>query len=342
MFTVTLAGLWARKRRLIGTSLAVVLGVAFLAATLVLGDTMRSGFSQAFTDANAGTDVVVRSADTMGSGEEAIRGSIDAAVVDQVAAVPGVRAAVPSSRASPRSSAPTATASAATVRRPPAPTGSTTRPSTPTASPRAAPPLRPDEVVIDRGAAEDGDLAVGDRTTVLTPTPVDVTVVGIATFGDADSLGPTTYTAFTLARGERRCSPSGPTPSRPSSWPPRTGSAARRCATRSPQLLPAHIEALTQSELTAEQEQEIGDDFLEHVRDGPAGLRRHRPRGRHVQHPQHVLDPGRPAHPGVGPAAGHRRLPAPGRRRGRPARRSSSASSPRRSASASGSAWPPD
>ena len=96
MFTVTLAGLWARKRRLVGTSLAVVLGVAFLAATLVLGDTMRSGFSRAFTDANAGTDVVVRSADTMGSGDDAVRGAIDASVVDQIAAVPGVRAAVPS------------------------------------------------------------------------------------------------------------------------------------------------------------------------------------------------------------------------------------------------------
>ena len=36
------------------------------------------------------------------------------------------------------------------------------------------------------------------RTTVLTPKPVEVTVVGIATFGDVDSLGPTTYTAFTL------------------------------------------------------------------------------------------------------------------------------------------------
>ena len=40
MLHATLSGLWARKRRLLGTSLAVVLGVAFLAATLVLGDAM--------------------------------------------------------------------------------------------------------------------------------------------------------------------------------------------------------------------------------------------------------------------------------------------------------------
>ena len=48
MSTTVLAGLWARKRRLLGTTTAVVLGVAFLAATLVIGDTMRAGFSGAF------------------------------------------------------------------------------------------------------------------------------------------------------------------------------------------------------------------------------------------------------------------------------------------------------
>ena len=40
--------------------------------------------------------------------------------------------------------------------------------------------------------------AVGDTTTVQTPEPVDVDVVGIATFGDEDGLGPITFTAFTL------------------------------------------------------------------------------------------------------------------------------------------------
>jgi hypothetical protein len=35
-------------------------------------------------------------------------------------------------------------------------------------------------------------------TTVETPAPVEVTIVGIATFGTADGLGPTTFTAFTL------------------------------------------------------------------------------------------------------------------------------------------------
>ena len=203
MFTVTLAGLWARKRRLIGTSLAVVLGVAFLAATLVLGDTMRSGFSQAFTDANAGTDVVVRSADTMGSGEEAIRGSIDAAVVDQVAAVPGVRAAVPSVEGV----ATLIGADGDRIGGDGPPTTGTNWIDDPALNPyrlaEGRAPARPGEVVIDRGAAKAGDLSVGDHTTVLTPTPVDVTVVGIATFGDNDSLSGATYAGFTMGDAQR-------------------------------------------------------------------------------------------------------------------------------------------
>ena len=236
MFNVDLtSGLWARKRRLLGTSLAVVLGVAFLAATLVLGDTMRAGFDEAFTEANAGTDVVVRSADEIGTGDIADRGAIDAAVVDQVAAVPGVRAAVPDGRGRrPAARRRRRAASAATVRRPPARTGSTTRPQPVPTSPRAAPPQAPGEVVIDRGSAENGDLHVGDTTTVLTPTPVEVTVVGIATFGDVDSLGPTTYTAFTLPQATELFAQRPGHDLGRSSWPPRTASARRRCATRSP------------------------------------------------------------------------------------------------------------
>ncbi len=44
MLAITLRGLWSHKRRLAGTFLAVLLGVAFLAGTLVLGDTLRANF----------------------------------------------------------------------------------------------------------------------------------------------------------------------------------------------------------------------------------------------------------------------------------------------------------
>ena len=49
MGKVTFNGLWARKRRLIGTFLAVFIGVAFLSGTLVLGDTLSDNFDALFS-----------------------------------------------------------------------------------------------------------------------------------------------------------------------------------------------------------------------------------------------------------------------------------------------------
>src|SRR4029453_6586241 len=59
-------------------------------------------------------------------------------------------------------------------------------------------PAADDEVVINRRAADEGDLAIGDHTTVLTPEPGEVTIVGISTFADEDGLGGVTFTAFSL------------------------------------------------------------------------------------------------------------------------------------------------
>ncbi|HET6772077.1 MAG TPA: hypothetical protein VFH36_02130, partial [Acidimicrobiales bacterium] len=60
MLSLTLREMRAHARRLAGTALAVVLGVAFLTGTLVLGDTLRANFDDLLTEVNAGTDVVVR------------------------------------------------------------------------------------------------------------------------------------------------------------------------------------------------------------------------------------------------------------------------------------------
>ena len=66
MLSLTLREMRAHGRRLLGTSFAVLLGVAFLTGTLVLGDTLRRNFDTLFTDVNAGTDVVVRNATDLG------------------------------------------------------------------------------------------------------------------------------------------------------------------------------------------------------------------------------------------------------------------------------------
>jgi putative ABC transport system permease protein len=260
MLTTVFAGLWAHKRRLFGTATAVVLGVAFLAATLIIGDTQRADFSEAFTDANAGTDVIVRGVHEVG-GEDSMRGLIDAGLVDTVAGVDAVAKAVPSIEG-------IGTIISADGDR----IGGDGPPTTATnwiddselnpyrlAEGRA--PEADDEVVIDRASAEKGDFEVGDRTTVLTPAPVEVTIVGIATFGDANSLGPITYTAFTLPAAQVLLAGS---PDAISSVlvAGEDGVSQETLRDQIMELMPARIEALTQAELTAEQEKDIDSDFL--------------------------------------------------------------------------------
>ena len=60
MFNLILKNLAARKMRLLITSFAVMLGVAFMAGTLVFTDTIGRSFDGLFADANEGTDSYIR------------------------------------------------------------------------------------------------------------------------------------------------------------------------------------------------------------------------------------------------------------------------------------------
>ena len=94
MIAIIARSLWARKRRLVATLLAVGLGVAFLAGTLLLSDTLRANFDKLFTQADGGTDVVLRGATQIGSGNSA-RTGVDASLLPRVRAVSGVADAQP-------------------------------------------------------------------------------------------------------------------------------------------------------------------------------------------------------------------------------------------------------
>ena len=268
----------------------------------MIGDTQRADFSQAFTTANAGTDVIVRSADEVG-GETSVRGLIDADLVDEVAAIDGVADAVPSIEG-------VATILGSDGER----IGGDGPPTTaanwvdePALNPyqlaEGRAPATADEIVIDRTTAEKGNLSVGDRTTVLTPEPVEVTIVGIATFGDADSLGPITYTVFTLPAAQELLA------GRPDAISSvlvaaEDGVSQETLRDEIMQLMPARIEALTQAELTASRKRRSTERLPRHVQHDPARLRRRRDGRRGLQHPQHLLDPRRPAHQGISAPAG--------------------------------------
>lgn len=202
---LSVSSLRAHKRRFAGTFLAVFLGVAFLAGTLVMGDTLRASFDTMFGNATSGTDAVVRSADAITTpGEsEGVREPVAADLVDSVEQVPGVAAAVPDIQGAGqlvgKDGDPVGGAG------PPTLAGNwITDPdlnSYELAEGRA--PEKSGEVVVNRGAAERGDLKIGDTTVLRTPDPVQVTIVGLATFGGEDGMAQVTYTGMTRADAEK-------------------------------------------------------------------------------------------------------------------------------------------
>jgi putative ABC transport system permease protein len=85
MLRVTLAGLRAHKLRLVATALAIVLGVGFVAGTLIFGDTAKAALFDQFARAAQNVDVAVRPPQ---NGKE-----LSSSTLDAVRSVPGVAAA---------------------------------------------------------------------------------------------------------------------------------------------------------------------------------------------------------------------------------------------------------
>ncbi|MDP1849363.1 MAG: ABC transporter permease [Solirubrobacteraceae bacterium] len=91
MRKVALRGLRARPLRTILTAMSVVLGVAMISGTYVLTDTINKSFSEVFSQANVGTDVVV----VPGEVDEDFYSEpapLDDALLSRVRAVDGVAA----------------------------------------------------------------------------------------------------------------------------------------------------------------------------------------------------------------------------------------------------------
>jgi putative ABC transport system permease protein len=94
MWKLTISSIRAQKARFFLTSVAVILGVAFMAGTLVLTDTIKRSYDDLAGGVYDQTAAVVQSSHQVkdDQGKE-VRGAVDAALVDRVAAVPGVESA---------------------------------------------------------------------------------------------------------------------------------------------------------------------------------------------------------------------------------------------------------
>lgn len=260
MLTISLRGLWSHKRRLVGTFVAVFLGVAFLSGTLVLGDTLRANIDGFLTTSNQGTDAVIRNSTSVGTGPATSRGLIPQSIVDRVRRVDGVADAAPAVQGEGELVRPDGTA--ITGKGPRQAGAWVTDPAlNPYHLVQGRPPRTTHEVVINRGAAKDGGLRLGERIHVLTPQSVPVRVVGIATFGSQDGFGGASYTAFTLAGAQEFVTKQAGRVSTISVRADRGVSQAELVRRIRP-VLPSGAEAISGSQLTSENVASVDTSFL--------------------------------------------------------------------------------
>jgi putative ABC transport system permease protein len=265
MLAIQLKELWARKRRLAGIIIAVGLGVAFLAGALTFGDTLSANFSQLFSTATSGTSAVVRSASAVDRGVTGTRTPIPADLLGTVRSVPGVADAQPSISGSAVLLA--ADGKAVGGLGPPRSGGNWI--SDPALTPyRLAAGRAPrglHEVIINRGAASSGKLRIGSVTTVLTPAPVRVRVVGLATFGSAAGFGGAPYTAFSY-QGAVRYLTSRPGQVSTIQVSTAPGVSPAVLVSRLNRGLPHDVQAISGAQLTNENLSDLNSEFLTALR----------------------------------------------------------------------------
>ena len=205
MLRIALKGIRANPLRLAATAVAVVLGVAFMAGTLVLKDGIARTFDRVFAQAGDGIDVVIREqAAFFGPFFDAQRPDLPESTVASVAAVPGVAAAAgvveDSAQFVDRDGE---TIGSAFGGRPLALNWIEDERLNPWRLSEGRAPAGPGEVVIDRATARAHDFGVGDTVElIVVGAPQPFQVVGVARFGDLDSAGGATTALFETAAAQ--------------------------------------------------------------------------------------------------------------------------------------------
>ena len=255
MFKTALRNLLAHRFRLLATGLAIMLGVAFMAGTLVLTDTLGRTLDTMFANAYADTDAVVRSEAAFEdpvSGWE-MRGRIDAALVEQVAGVAGVAVA----EGDVWGFAQLVGEDGETIGHPGMgpPTAGTNWYAANELNTwdlaEGRGPFTRDEVVLDKRSADLGGYSVGEQATILARgAPIKATVVGIATIGGADSPGGASFMMFTTAAAQEYVGEPGKFDSISAAGEP--GISQEELARRIRTALPGGIEVMTGAALTRE------------------------------------------------------------------------------------------
>lgn len=205
MFRVALKSALFNKRRLFGTALSVVIGIAFLAGTFVFTDTIQRTFDNLFSDVYKSTDAYVRSSSEIDIGfGQKLYDRIPESMLSEVSSVTGVAEArgdvsgyarIIGSNGKPIGLPNGSPNFGSSVY------DSPLIPWTPVGASKF--PSGPNEVMIDAGSAKQGKLNVGDKVTIVSQGGSRVfTLVGTVRFGKADSPGGATFALFDLATAQ--------------------------------------------------------------------------------------------------------------------------------------------
>ncbi len=252
MGRVTLRNLAAHKIRLVLTAVAVILGVAFVAGTLMFTDTMNKRFDELFSNISQDIAVDVRAKKVVGGDDDGMSAQpIPASVLETVKGVDGVKDPIGN-----------VTGYAAVVGKdgkivgtpqngPPQIGVNLTRSAFYELTSGRA-PRGPREVVIDEASAEKGGLAIGDTTQVITAGPPQrMKVVGLV---DTGNMMGATVTAFDTPTAQRLLlKPGYFTDIEMKSAGPSEEELRDRVAA----VLPDNLEAITGTELREEAQSDV-------------------------------------------------------------------------------------
>jgi putative ABC transport system permease protein len=201
MFRVALKAALFNKRRLVGTGLSIVIGIAFLAGTFVFTDTIKRTFDTLFADVYKTTDAFVRSSSELDIGfGQKLYDRIPESTVNDIKSVDGVADAVPDVTGFARLIGSNGKPIGVDNGSPNFGSSVVDSPLIPWKAVGASRfPNGSDELMIDAGSAKKGKLKLGDQVSVVSQGGTRAfTLVGIVRFANADSPGGATFALFDL------------------------------------------------------------------------------------------------------------------------------------------------
>lgn len=260
MLALTLHGVVARKVRGILTALAVFFGVAMIAGTMMLTDSVNNSFDDIFSESNSGIDVSVKTRETIEDSRGALPPAFDAGVLASVLAVDGV------AEAAGTIFDPTASVLDETGQR----VGPTGPPHFATSvvperfSPwryvEGRPPESADEMAIDNFTADREGWGVGDSARVAgTGGAQEYTISGVAQWGSGVELLGASLAILTLPEAQRLTGKEGRLDE--VAVAAEEGVSPEELKVAIQAAIPASLQALTGDENAAEESQGFKEGF---------------------------------------------------------------------------------